>query len=271
MLEKHRNTRKTTQEFKEEMFNLVGDELTVVGEYINCKTKIKMKCNLCSNCFDMTPDHLIHGYKCPSCSYKRLGKSRRHPNDEVKNDLLKKGYEVLESYTTSNTPFLVRRLECGHEFKAIYRELLNERVICPKCRTSVSEFKIRDWLIENKLDFKEQYRIKECRNIRPLPFDFCVFIDGKEYLIEYNGRQHYEENFRNVEEKDKLENIQKKDNIKKEFCINSNKNLLVIKFDVYEKLEKVLDEYFLNSTTSKSLQSKAYTQVSGNGRALKWE
>lgn len=37
-----RNKKRTTDEYKEEVFKLVGDEYTVVGEYIATKTKIGM-------------------------------------------------------------------------------------------------------------------------------------------------------------------------------------------------------------------------------------
>ena len=51
--------------------------------------------------------------------------------------------------------------------------------------------------------------------IFPLPFDFKVILnDEKYFLIEYQGRQHYDSNswF-----SDNLENIQKRDSIKYEY------------------------------------------------------
>ena len=36
------NKKKTTKEFKQEVYDLTNDEYTVIGEYINSKTKINI-------------------------------------------------------------------------------------------------------------------------------------------------------------------------------------------------------------------------------------
>ena len=63
-------------------------------------------------------------------------------------------------------------------------------------RSSRGEIKIEEILDAAGLSFEEEYIFPELRsnNGRPLRFDFVVFDDdGKiDFIIEYQGRQHYE-------------------------------------------------------------------------------
>jgi len=60
--------KKDTEQFKEEVFNLIGEEYEVIGEYINAKEKIDMKHNLCNNVYPVTPDNFLRGRRCPICN-----------------------------------------------------------------------------------------------------------------------------------------------------------------------------------------------------------
>lgn len=62
--------------------------------------------------------------------------------------------------------------------------------------SSRGEVKIHDILTEAGFNFKEEYIIPGLNsdNGRPLRFDFAVFDDdgNLDFLIEYQGKQHYE-------------------------------------------------------------------------------
>ena len=63
-------------------------------------------------------------------------------------------------------------------------------------RASSGEIKIEEILKKNDLNFKMEYIFPELRspNGRPLRFDFVIFDDDGniDFIIEYQGRQHYE-------------------------------------------------------------------------------
>ena len=63
-------------------------------------------------------------------------------------------------------------------------------------RSSRGEIKIEEILKENGISFKEEYSFPDLvtNSGRPLRFDFVIFDDeGQlEFLIEYQGIQHYE-------------------------------------------------------------------------------
>lgn len=63
-------------------------------------------------------------------------------------------------------------------------------------RASRGEIKIAEILEMNELNFKEEYTIPGLvsSNGKPLRFDFAIFDDdgNLDFLIEFQGRQHYE-------------------------------------------------------------------------------
>ena len=63
-------------------------------------------------------------------------------------------------------------------------------------RASFGEIKIEEILKNYGMNFKMEYIFPDLRspNGRPLRFDFAVFDDDGniDFLIEYQGKQHYE-------------------------------------------------------------------------------
>lgn len=66
----HRSYKKTTKEFKKEVFDLVGKEYKVVSEYKTCDTKIRMEHVKCGNIYEVRPTDFIkkYGNRCPFCN-----------------------------------------------------------------------------------------------------------------------------------------------------------------------------------------------------------
>ena len=88
-------------------------------------------------------------------------------------------------------------------------------------RASRGEIKIYEILTEAGLHFKEEYSIVglNSSNGRPLRFDFAIFDDdgNLDFLIEYQGRQHYEAS-QKFGGKKGLYQQQFNDNKKRRFC-----------------------------------------------------
>ena len=58
------------RDFVKDVYSLVGDEYTVLGNYINNKTKILMIHNKCGYQWDVQPAHFLNGSRCPKCGHK---------------------------------------------------------------------------------------------------------------------------------------------------------------------------------------------------------
>ena len=60
-------TRKKEEKFINEL-KLINPNITILGHYINNKTHIETKCNICGCIWNGTPVHLLHGSGCPECA-----------------------------------------------------------------------------------------------------------------------------------------------------------------------------------------------------------
>lgn len=105
---------------------------------------------------------------------------------------------------------------------------------CGCSKLSHGEIKISQLLKEYNIPFEMEKTFNGCINPqtgKKLRFDF--FVNNK-YLIEYDGKQHYEENrgfFNN-----QLESIQYRDNIKTQWCKENNIPLIRIPYTKYDSL-----------------------------------
>lgn len=109
---------------------------------------------------------------------------------------------------------------------------------CPYCNESKGEKEIRKILTKLNIDFIEQYRFKNCKNKKTLPFDF--YIPKHNLLIEFQGWHHY--NHSGSLKRTPLETIQKRDKIKENFCIQNKINLLTIKYDQFKNMENLIKQ-----------------------------
>ena len=100
-------------------------------------------------------------------------------------------------------------------------------------RASRGEIKIEEVLQMAGLPFKEEYSFSDLVSSsgRPLRFDFAVFDDNGDidFLIEYQGRQHYEESskFRGAKG---LYQQQYNDKQKRIYCQKHNITLVIIPY-----------------------------------------
>lgn len=128
--------KKTTEQFKQEVYNLVGDEYTVIGEYKNSKAKILLKHNKCNNLYRVKPNVFLSGRRCPYCSKKNRGKERRLTDYQFRKKVIAQvgnEYTFLDRYVNTRTPLLVRHNICGNTYKVSPDIFLHNKNRCPFC------------------------------------------------------------------------------------------------------------------------------------------
>jgi len=108
---------------------------------------------------------------------------------------------------------------------------------CPICNSSKGELQIRKFLDKNQIKYIHQKKFNECKNIKPLPFDF--YLSEYNTCIEFDGKQHFEP-IENWGGESNLMEIQKRDKIKTNYCKKNNINLIRIKFYEKNKIEDLL-------------------------------
>lgn len=130
------------------------------------------------------------------------------------------------------------RCECGRETVVRGVSLRNgNSETCGLCCSSKGEERIEKIFIEQNINFVRQYKIKDCKNIKTLPFDFAIFENEElSCLIEYQGRQHYEESFVFDGSADSFELRQQRDNIKRNYCYKNGIKLIEIPYTDLDKI-----------------------------------
>lgn len=61
------NRAKTTEIFKKQVFDLVKDEYTVLGDYNGAKEKLLIRHEICKHEYLTTPSNFLTGHRCPKC------------------------------------------------------------------------------------------------------------------------------------------------------------------------------------------------------------
>ena len=100
-------------------------------------------------------------------------------------------------------------------------------------RASRGEIRIEEILKESGLVFKEEYIFPDLKspNGKPLRFDFAVFDDdgNLDFLIEYQGKQHYEASSKFGGKKG-LYQQQFNDNKKRRYCALNDITLIEVPY-----------------------------------------
>jgi len=215
-------------------------------EYNGSFTKVKIICKE-HGIFEQKPIvHINNKSGCPKCANILTGKLLTDGEDVVIGKFKtvhgnKYDYSLVE-YNGSFTKVKIICKEHGIFEQNPSSHIQN--VGCPKCYYSKGEEKIRKYLENEKLIYKEQYKFNDCRNILPLPFDF--YLPSQNICIEYDGEQHFRR-YRFEKNDEKLLQRQKRDNIKTMYCEKNNIYLLRIKYNNLNKIEKILNNKLKNN------------------------
>ena len=190
---------------------------------VNYKTSIIPVKIICSEhgVFEQRPkDHLL-GKGCQKCSGTFMD-----TNYFIEKANIKHNFSYSYTKTIFKKSLLKVTITC--EKHGDFEQIPNSHLSgsgCPICNESKGEKEIRKYLIENKINFIPQHKFEDCRNIKPLPFDF--YLSDYNTCIEYNGEQHYKA-FNYFGGEEKLNKTQKNDKIKMSYCNNKKINLIII-------------------------------------------
>ena len=94
---------KTTEEFKQEM-KKINENIEILGEYVNAKTKIKVRCKKDGNIWNAKPNDLLSGCGCPQCNESK-GEKRIRKYLDNKNINYEKQYRFNDCKNKKTLPF----------------------------------------------------------------------------------------------------------------------------------------------------------------------
>lgn len=210
-------------------------------EYINLPSELRV-IGVCGHEFETSFAMILSGKtRCNSCNC-----GKKWDNTMVDIECKKMGIVRLSNYISYHEKIKLKGI-CGHEFETTWNKVLNRNQIeCQECVRKRKESKacinITNILEEDKIIYIKEYKIEECKNTLPLPFDFAIFKnDELQFLIEYDGEQHFKPASK-FNEKKGFEYRQKNDAIKDKYCRDNNIKLYRIRYDENEedKLKEIL-------------------------------
>lgn len=234
--------KRTTEEFIQIAKFIHGEKYDYSKvEYKGNKVKVLIVCTTHGE-FWQRPDSHLSDHGCIMCQYDVLSKLYSYNITEF----IEKAESIHgDKYDYSKVEYINNRdtisISCP-----IHGEFEQKAYIhlggcgCPLCNISKGETEISDILKYHNINHNHQHRFKNCRNKRPLPFDF--YLPGLNTCIEYDGIQHFEpvEYFGGDEY---LEYVKSNDRIKTNYCKSNNINLIRIRYDdsIEEKLGTLID------------------------------
>lgn len=228
---------KTDAQFKQEVYDLVGDEYTFLEPYVNNATKIRVKHNECGNVYKVNPNSFLHGSRCSYC-FGNHKKTDAQFKQEV-SDLVGEEYEFLDEYVKANVKIRVKHNTCGNTYEVRPTDFFSHHARCPYCNSSKGELIISKILDILTIDYESQKTFDDLRDINLLSYDF--YIPNQSILIEYQGQQHYQPlTYFGGEYQFKVQ--QKHDKMKADYAKKHNYNLIAVPYtyDTFSKIKKYL-------------------------------
>jgi predicted nucleic acid-binding Zn-ribbon protein len=230
------NIKKTNEQLKQEIYNLVGNEYDFLDVYVNDRTKLRVKHTACGRIYKVSPNKFFNGTRCPYCSI-----TANKTNDQFKKeiyDLVGTEYVFLDSYVNAGTRLRVKHTTCGHIYEVTPSHFLNGSR-CAFCNMPKEEKIITKILDDLDINYDIQKTFDDLRDDRLLSYDF--YLPDQAILIEYQGQQHYEpvDHFGGT---DRFKLQQKHDQMKLDYAKKHNYTLIAVPYtkDTFSEIKKYL-------------------------------
>ena len=243
----------TTKEYTQ-LLNKNRNDVLLLGEYKGANKKTLYKCLIHNVEWETTPNHINEGQGCPLCKTEKLSKAKLKSQNEFIDIMhtVNPNIDLIGQYRGVNHIHAFICNICNTIWNTTAENVVHSKnpTGCPNCSSSKLERRIKNYLDNNNITYKQQYRINQCKHKRPLPFDFAIFKNNNLLcLIEADGRQHFNvSQFGGVDidkAKQEFEQTKLRDNIKNKYCQNNNIKLLRIPYWEFDNIEKILNKELL--------------------------
>jgi Zn finger protein HypA/HybF involved in hydrogenase expression len=217
-----------------------GDKYDYSGVvYKGVDVDVEIRCKACGSVFLQTPACHKNG-GCKKCADQTRGKIiSDRAADRLIDDFVgihgdRYDYSKVV-YQGDEVAVDIGCKKCGRSF---YQDPGHHKSGngCPRCSESHGERMIDRVLTMAGIDFERQKKFEGCRNKMLLPFDFYLTREGTQFVIEYNGAQHYMpvERFGGT---NAFVGVQERDAIKKRFCDSAGIRHIEIPYWISSKRE----------------------------------
>jgi hypothetical protein len=191
--------------------------------------------------FEQIASNHLFGYGCQTCGQI----SRSNKRTKTIDYFIEKALEVhgvFYDYSKVKYEKTNKKVDIVCPKHGLFKQTPNDHISnkngCPICNESKGEREIAKWLDQNNIAYIRQHKFLDCKDIRPLPFDF--YLPNYNTCIEYDGEQHFKEISVFNNKNNNLLKIKKRDKIKTDYCNKKeNPNLIRVKFDEINKINEI--------------------------------
>ena len=226
---------KTTEQFIIDAKKIHGDRYDYsLVKYNGNKKNIIIICPIHGE-FKQTPNRHLCGDNCPKCCTTNI--------KSTLDEFIKKAnliHNYYFDYSLVDYKGAKINVEIICPLHGVFKQQPNGHLNnqgCPICKKSKGELIIDNYLKENNILYVSQKKFKNCKNKRPLPFDF--YLSEYNICIEFDGRQHYEI-VNAFGGKDGFNLIKKNDAIKTKYCEDNDIKLIRIPYWEKNNIEEIL-------------------------------
>ncbi len=237
------NMYKKNDDFIKELLEIYGDLYDYsLTEYNGVYKNVSIICKK-HGVFKKSPNSLLSKRGCSKCF--KNGKLDTNEFINRANIIHENRYDYSKSiYINSRTEVEIICKKHGAFYQLSNNHLKGHG--CNKCNRSSGEINIENYLNNKNIIYKIEFIFENLRHKYPLRFDFAIFDNSNnlKYLIEFNGKQHYQyyPNFHKSETdfQDQL----LRDNMKIKYCEDNGIKLYFISYkdNLEAELEKIIRE-----------------------------
>lgn len=215
------------------------------SSYRKISDHVRIKCPK-HGWFEQRADaHIRQVQGCPECGFISQGDKRRMPVSEFiekANKVHTGKYSYLKVHFNSNRDIVeIKCKKHGYFFQSATNHLTGSG--CPDCNNSKGENKVKQILTSKVIEFIQQKTFKDLKHHAMLKCDF--YLPSYEVVIEFNGRQHYQE-VKAFGGKKGFEETKFRDQLKRDFLASKGIKLLEIHY-LDKEIDKTISS-FLNLT-----------------------
>lgn len=236
----------TKEEFLEKTQELYGDKYKYpeLEDIIHYRKKIKIICPIHGE-FKLTPYmHLLRNKGCAECNKRIYSTTEKFINNAIRVHGDKYNYSKV-NYIDSITPVCIICPKHG-EFWQKPNLHISSHCGCPKCHQSHGEEEISKYFKSKNIVVEEQKTLENPYNKSGYMFaDFYLKYKDQEYIIEFNGRQHYEYcSLFHINGIEDFYKQQTRDRYLRKLCKEKDIILIEISYKQIQIIPIILDKYF---------------------------
>lgn len=237
------------QKWTEEMFlgmahKKFGNKFIYHHNFVDSNTITKITCPIHGDFYTSPRNHLRSSFGCPKCAYDHLAKKQTYSFDLFIQKAKNKwgdtyDYSMINESNYINTKNKVPIICHKH---GLFWQNPNNHLYgqgCPHCKRSLGEDKVALFLDTHKIKYETQCIFNNnnilCKNNY---FRVDFYLPENNTIIEYNGQQHYKEVL--VFSERTLEQQKERDSALRQYCKESNINLIEIPYWDYDNIDGIL-------------------------------